>query len=331
MTRGPSRALARTFALALSLALVGSTLVLPAFADTTGGIIAPGEGDTFTVGDTLLLEADSGGSSVVNWAVRLGDPSRNSPGTKAGNVDGEDDPFTLDDSTFTAAVDTAGWEPSEEYFFVFNWGDPNDDDTRDVVRFSILDPVDDPLEDFEPDEVTDCADGEGCSTAATGGTNQAFQASTANAQAKEGQTARLGLRIPGAEDATSGAVFDACQHQLRRFQRLGGEVAQLVPVGFDGGSLTVRNFIPREVIRSDFPRWTRSFQVCIAPTEEEAGLYEDAGYEGLEAIGETGLVGPILLERCRSDEQTACVETRRRLLRGIVITFRIPAADPWMM
>lgn len=349
MTR-PSPALARSFTLALTIMLVGSTLALPAVADDgvvgpRDGIISPSGGDAFAPDDTIELSARvAGGSSTTpSWALRQGADIRGAGDdfTRAGNVDGASSgPLHYDgNDTYSISLDLTEldldlndfevegeWYTGTTFFFVFNWDGTAGDDTRDEVAFSI-----DPLADFDADadEIEECVEGEECTIKAVGA--QTFTAST-ETPAKEGQTARLGLRIPGAGDDVSDAVFAACQDQLDDDQRLGGEVAHLVPVGFDGGSLTVANLIPRSVINSDVNRGNPSFQICVAPTAAEAELYEDAGYNGLGTLGTTGLVGPILLADCADADQTACVESRQRQRRAdLLITFRIPAADPWMM
>ena len=331
MTRRPSRATARRSALAVSIMLIGSTLALPALATDDGpenGIISPQVGDVFSIGEQLHLKAFEADATSVQWAVRLVDPDPNSSGTVAGNVDSKNDPSSLDDGLFTATVSTAGWQASDEYFFVFN---PSPG-ARYVVQFEIVDA----FGDFEPDEVVTCEeDEEECSTTTAGGTGQSFTAST-DARGKNGESAFLGLRIATDSGAVADAVEAACAEaagEVNPSARLGPEVFQLVPVNFEEGSITVQSTIPRKIVNLSTARGAGIFQVCIAAEADEYG-----GYSGLSPIldtdnNETGLFGPVILDDCDEESTVdhACVLNKTKERGAVVLTYQLPTEDPWGM
>ena len=76
------------------------------------------------------------GQDPVNWAVREGtcDAGVN---TVWGNVDGHDDPFTWDGSSFSSPFDTTQFTPGD-YCFVFNpTDDPGENNVRETRWFTI--------------------------------------------------------------------------------------------------------------------------------------------------------------------------------------------------
>jgi len=344
--RGTSR-----IALLLSLMLVAGALAVPAFAVEDGPveveILSPVDGEFVSVNDVVRLRATADPSDSISWALRWMSSDRDNDYTLAGNVDGQTDVADFAEGNFSFDTDfddlATRFEaldrpdegdspdelvPGDEFFFVFN---PTNRSERLSVQFSILEDV----------ETVACESGNECTTGQqTGENGQGFTASTTDVTTKLGNVARMGIRTPGsgADPAASGiadSVHDACNALLEGTDlRLGGDVAQLVPLGFKGGDITVQMVIPRSVINSDVNRGNPAFQVCIAPTESEEGAYVTAGYDESEpgSLDDTGLVGPILLDDCESDDQTACVESRERISgANLVITYRIPAVDPWMM
>ena len=323
-------------ALALSLMLVAGALAVPALA-TEGGevsITRPTESERVT-GPILQLEAqvlaEDEADAELRWAVRTDSPDCTG-GSMVGDYVGMNRDLhhdsTHDGTNFSASIEVSEWEAGY-YCFVINQGAGGaGSELRDVVTFEL---VDDPLADFDDDEKKDCYqnnDDEECSL-----TTGPYTATTST-EAKEGQTARLGLRIR--DDKAATAVSKACDELLDDRERLAGSVAQVLPVGFQEGHLTVSTTIPREHINEAQPRGNPHFQVCVAPDAADAGAYE-ADYGDLDPITfedrdeKTGFVGPLLLEECSDDGPSACLVERQRL-RGadLRLTYRLPTVDPML-
>ncbi len=350
MTRRPSRALARRFALALSLMLVAGALTVPAFASshTTDSveILSPLDGGTVagntlylrastTIDDATLLDAEDPvrSGSWIAWAVRspVVDGSEGPCSGDGNNIAGDtgrdvfDGTKSFENGVFTAEVDISA-VTEDAACFVFRV--VNNEDARATVTFTISDALD---EFDDVDEVEQCDVGDrDCEI-----TQEGFTAST-DARGKDGGTAFLGLRLVDDNEygSLAQAVSEACETaalEVNPSARLGPDVVQLVPINFADGSITVRSTIPKDFVNAETARGAGIFQVCVAA---EAGDY--AGFSLsplLDGDGnETGLFGPVILDDCDefSTAEDACVVDKSKSRGNVVLTYQLPTKDPWL-
>ena len=321
----------RLLALAAALAMITAGLVASSSAATAedgleAKVISPQAGEFVAADGTLKLRAQAPEDASIQWAFRQ-DSSDRSEGdtyTRAGNVDGFDTDYDFEEGEFVADIDLGAiaedgdWDfkTEDDYYFVFN---VNNDNPRLVVQFQLVD----------GHEVEECDAGEDCELSADDGEHR-FTASVTQTVTKNGRDfASLGLRVPSGGAAS--AVSAACERQVADSDmRLGDGIAHLVPVGFDGGNVTVTSTIPREHINEAQPRGNAHFQICVAPGAGEADLYgldKDDDIDGTDG----SFVGPILLDDCDGDDDTACIESRNRIAGAdLQITYRLPTVDPML-
>lgn len=309
-------------------------------------ITAPSPDGGFGVTDTLTLTAQGAPDTPVNYAVRTtaADDDRCSVSYDRDGIarDIGGGTSTESDGSWTQEIELgelADLEPGL-YCFAFH----PEDAPRVTVTFRIddVDVLGELIEDDDgEDEPSEGDDGEDepsescypddCVAETTSSDGQTFHVRT-TAEPKDGESASLSLSLPDTDEGTvGGAVSSACEALLADTERLGGAVAHLVPSGFAEGNLIVTMEIPREVIEQGESRGTSQFQVCVAPTADEADAYPDR-YGDLGAFSDDapGLVGPILLDDCTSATDTACVESRQRIDDAeLIVTFRLPTADPY--
>ncbi len=327
-------------ALLLTLMLVAGALTIPALAKPVEpGIISPSpetglEFDkTPETGETVeplsLVAQASNGTKDVAWSLWIGDPGEplgDGPGAEQ-DVAAKSESFDFKSGLLQVKVDFAALASSEDYYFVFE-ENPDDPDgpkyERYEVQFSIFDDM---------DTCTAASDSDDCEVKAgrDGGPSITAHA-TGSPKTTDGKsTLKLGLGDTG-DDGVAAAVYSACTDELSGNERLAGSVSHLIPTGFsEGQNVTVQLLIPKESIDEGTDRGTNTFQVCVAPDGSEAALYE-ADYGQLDDLDNTDLVGPILLNDCENDDQTACIIGRERAgSADLLITYRIPAVDPWMM
>jgi hypothetical protein len=211
----------------------------------------------------------------------------------------------------------------------------------------------DPLADFEEDEIVRCDDepSDTCEITVEGGMigTQTF---TASVEYTEG--AAIGLRIVNAAGGSTDigadvarAVNAACDTEVAKVRagRLGEAVIHLVPVGFeDNQVITIVSTVPKAYVNTSTNRSAGSFQVCFAGEQRYAGPRVDQGLkwfdlgnelQKLEADGggPTGLYGPKLLLDCTSSASAGrppCVVSKAKNTDSdVVLTYQIPAEDPW--
>ena len=312
-------------ALLLSLMLVAGALTVPALAKPVEpGITSPESGAEFekSEGGNLSLEAQaSNGTKAVAWSLWIGDPDSGGTVVASDGSEGEN-PDGFDWKTGLLDVERAleSLPSSENYYFVFeeNPGDPDSPKyASQNVRFSIFD---------------DTCSGENCTVTAARPDRPSI---TAKAPASSNATSSLKLGLGASQDNVAKAVSDACFGALADNQRLAGEVSHLIPSDFAGDdAVTVELHIPRNVVEEDTNRGTKSFQVCIAPKDSEEDAYTGYVFPASNPLQDFGLVGPILLNDCGAAYPTACIISRQRNFEesgDLLITYRIPAVDPWMM
>ncbi len=328
-------------ALLLSLMLVAGALTIPALAKPVEpGITSPEAGAEFEKsqgGDLSLRAQASNGTKDVAWSLWIGEPGPDGSGDEQ-TVTPQLEHFDSKTGLLEVDIRLADLASSENYYFVFE-ENPDDPDSpryaHDEVTFSIFDDM---------DTCTTATSDANCQvTAGAEGGPSITANAPGNPKGEDPSSLKLGLGDT-TSDGIASAVFDACRGELTGNQRLAGSVSHLIPTEFTSGSnVVVELLIPKDSIDEDTDRGTKTFQVCIAPTVDEVdedadqasspysteyGLYQS----DLLGDGDTGLVGPILLDDCGAAEQTACVVGRERTgSADLLITYRIPAVDPWMM
>ena len=353
MPRHSLRRNSRRFALALSLMLVAGAVAIPAFAQSSPKYFS-------VMVDAEFLTCDMAGSEVeCDWelTVAFHNESRNTdlgaaritvpdgltidgetlavttgqirelPDGRLEATDLEVAPDDRVDITFEGVAVCGG---QDEYVFTdpeakqandFS-GEPGNDLTflPDASSLSV-DLC--PFADFK--NVVDCEGVEDCTIE-----EETYRASTGSAKGM------MGLRIVSEEtspdeDDIAAALREACDDLLVGVQRLGGAVAHLLPLGMDQEEyITVTSTIPKSHVNTDENRSAHIFQVCFAPEKDTVGVHKDLAEIFVDDKA-TGLYGPVILQDCGDDVPAPCVDDRAKVRADVVITYRIPAEDPWFM
>lgn len=88
-------------------------------------------------------DGDEDNDDAVQWAVRSGTSCTGPENNVFGNVNGMDDDYDWDGSSFSSEFDSTQF-PNGDYCFIFNPTDDGEVDVRETVLFSILNEVEEP-------------------------------------------------------------------------------------------------------------------------------------------------------------------------------------------
>ena len=351
MTRRSPRALTRRLALALSLMLVVSVLALPAVAedgpktftaDITAKLAPDEHEESLSYSIEIVLENTSeGGSGLTIGSANVTPPEEVTFGESADGEVNNRGILQLRDLNLapgdhrtisvTATAEACDDDDGEDFGVVAKQsnqfrGSGNDlvltGDGHLGVEFPCPETTEEDEEplcevgvdgdctnlEFDPDNIPD---------------KDRSQQVTIDAPDTDGAKIFGGYRT---STELADVVSGACEEELGPNDRLALDVIEIDPRGFKAGDeLTVTYLIPRAYVNEETNRGAGNFQVCFAPDKPATGWLSDLG-----ELQNTDLYGPVLLPPCSDEQGAPCIESRTKQQANVVITFRIPAEDPWL-